>query len=68
MNRAAVLDGGAWSLSRPGRFTSRYRTPVPLSRKLDGPRSRSVSLGEKFPAVARIRTSDSPARCLFSKP
>jgi hypothetical protein len=44
----SALDGGKWSVSRPGRFTSQGKSPwYPLDRRLDGPQSRSGRGGEE---------------------
>jgi hypothetical protein len=37
-----ILDGGEWSASRPGRFTSGEELPVGLDGRLGGSQSRSV--------------------------
>jgi hypothetical protein len=43
-----ALDGGEWSTSRPGRFTSRERAICyPLDRRLGVPQSRSGDGGEE---------------------
>jgi hypothetical protein len=30
---SSVLDGGEWSASRPGRFSHRERSPVPIGQE-----------------------------------
>jgi hypothetical protein len=41
------IDGGEWSVSRPGRFTP-WKSPwYPLNRRLDGLQSRSERGGEE---------------------
>jgi hypothetical protein len=43
-----VLDGGEWSASQPGRFTTGGKIPrYPLDRRLVGPQSRSERYGEE---------------------
>jgi hypothetical protein len=39
----SALAGGEWSVSRPGRFTTRY----PTNRRLGGSQSRSGRRGEQ---------------------
>jgi hypothetical protein len=43
----STLDGGEWSDSRHGSFTLGERAPVPLDRRLGGPRSQSGHCGEE---------------------
>jgi hypothetical protein len=44
---ASVVDGGKWSVSRPGLFTAEEKTPFfPLDTRLGGPQSRSVRYAE----------------------
>jgi hypothetical protein len=42
-----ALDGGERLASRPDRFNSRARAPVPLDRRLGGPQSQSGGGGEE---------------------
>jgi hypothetical protein len=43
----SALDGGEWSVLRPGLFTSGQKTLYPLDRRLGGPQSRSGRCGEE---------------------
>jgi hypothetical protein len=44
----SALDGGEWSASHPGRFTSGGNQPrYPLDRRLGGPQSQSEHYGEE---------------------
>ena len=45
-----ALDGGGWSMPRPGHFTHEKETQYPLHRRLDGPQGRS----------GRVRTISRP--------
>jgi hypothetical protein len=55
---ASEVDGGEWSASRTGRFTTGERAPrYSLDRRLGGPQSRTEHDGEKkIPAPAGNRT------------
>jgi hypothetical protein len=58
----SVLDGGEWSASRAGCFTSRERAPLtPLDRRLDGPQSRSGRGGE----IPSPRRESNPRTLLY---
>jgi hypothetical protein len=48
----SALDGGNWSASRPGRFTSGEIVPqYPLDERLGGPQSRSRRYSKVVPAL-----------------
>ena len=55
-----VLDGGGWSMQRPGHFTPEKETHYPLYRRLDGPQGQSGWV-QKISPPARIRSPDHPA-------
>jgi hypothetical protein len=42
----SALDGGGWSIPRPGRFTPGKETRYPLYRRLGGPQGRSGRVRE----------------------
>jgi hypothetical protein len=42
-----ITDGGEWSASRPGPFTSEKGLPVPIGWEAGGPQSRSGHCGEE---------------------
>jgi len=62
-------DAGEWLTPRPGRFTLRKRTPIPM--EYDAGRSPepigTFRRREKSLASTRIRTPDRPARSLVTK-
>jgi hypothetical protein len=41
LSLTSALDGGGWSMPRPGRFTPAEETRYPLYRRLCGPQGRS---------------------------
>jgi len=66
-----VLDGGEWSNLGLESFIHAKKNPwFSSNRKLSGPRNRFGQFLEKitFPAPARIRNLDSPARTLVIIP
>jgi len=57
-----TLDGGGWSMPRPGRFTPGKETRYPLCRWLDGT-PRPFRTGKENIARTRIPSPDCPAHC-----
>jgi hypothetical protein len=62
----SALDGGEWSVSRPGRFTPGKELPVPIDRTLGGLQRQSGHGGEEKnsqpqPGIEPL-SSDRPAR------
>jgi len=61
LSLTSALNGGGWSTTRPGRFTSGKETRYPLYRRLDGPQGRSGRTRKISPPIG-IRSPDRPAR------
>ena len=52
----AAIEGGEWSVARPGRTLSPGKTRYPLYRRLGGPQSRSGRAENFVPTWIRSRT------------
>jgi hypothetical protein len=62
------IDGGEWSVSRPGRFTTGNEPLYPWDKRLGGPQRQSGCFEEEKNCFAPvgIRTPNLPARSLVS--